>query len=614
MKRQELNTSLRKRTLYLLLIFVFTFSVITGCSSKEESENDNKETANSENATQEIEKTKSPDQTENNERKETVTILYTNDIHAYLNNDNNEEEPGISYAQLSQLKKDLGENTILVDAGDHIQGSVYGAMDEGNSVVEIMNNMYDLATLGNHEFDYGIDRTLSITNNSKYPYICCNFVHKDNEKPVLKPHKIFEVGGLKVGFVGITTPETLTSTAPAYFQNDKGEFIYDFLDNDKLYGAVQSSVDTLKNEGADYIIALGHVGVDKMSETTSREIIENVSGLDAFIDGHSHTEIETEIVKDKEGKEVVLTQTGYYFGGIGKMTISGEDIKTEIVKEYDKKDEIVLNEKDDWVSEVDQMLGEKIATLESILTVNDAEGNRLIRVDGTNLGEFVADAYYYYVNFVSEIDCDVAIINGGGVRADINAGEVSYKDLKSANPFGNMICAVELKGQQILDMLEWGARATTGVAGECEEGSILHTAGLIYTIDASIISSVGKNDQNIWTGAPTGEYRVKDVKIYDKKAEEYVDLDLTKTYCVAGANYTLTNKGGGFEMIEGKTIKDYIVEDYMALAVYAVAFDDVDGDDLSDIATKNSPLKEYENYGMDYEKIEGANRLNVSTN
>ncbi len=542
--------------------------------------------------------------------KNSVTILYTNDIHAYLNNDMG-DTPGISYAQLAQMKKDLGEHVLLVDAGDHVQGGVYGAMDQGQSVLEIMDEIYDLATIGNHEFDYGIERMLSFTGNAKYPYISCNFVHTESGEPVLQPHVMKTVGNVKVGFVGIITPETITSTAPSYFQNDEGELIYDFLDGDALYEAIQSSVDALKQDGADYVIALGHVGVDQFSEMTSRKIIANISGLSAFIDGHSHTEIPEELVQDKDGKEVVLTQTGYYFGGIGCMTLGENGIKTEIVKAYEGKDQEILDMKNEWVTAVDEMLGEKIGTLGTKLSIFDEDGNRLVRVNATNIGDFITDSYYYYVNEVAGINCDVAIMNGGGIRADINAGEVSYKDLKAATPYGNMLCAIELTGQQILDMLEWGARATTGEAGRFEEGSFLHTAGLTYTVDASIASTVQQDDQGLWAGAPTGEYRVKDVKIYDKTEQAYVALDLDKTYCVAGADYTLTSRGGGFEMLHGRTVKDYIVEDYMSLAAYAIAFDDTDEDGLSDVVSANSPLCKYAGYGMYYEAPMGAERVSV---
>lgn len=542
--------------------------------------------------------------------KKTVTILYTNDVHAYLDNDSG-EEGGLSYAQLAGLKAELGENVLLVDAGDHVQGSVYGAMDQGESVLEIMNDLYDVATIGNHEFDYGMERMLYLTEHSKYPYVCCNFVHKETGEPVLKPHEMLTVGNVKIGFVGITTPETVNSTAPSRFQDGQGNFIYEFLDGDKLFEAVQNSVDALKAQGADYIIAVSHMGVDELSKTTSRTVIQNVSGLDAVIDGHSHSEIEKELVQDKAGNEVVLTQTGCFFANIGKMTLSESGVETELVKESETADEAIAARKAEWVQSVDEMLGEKIGVLAAPLLADDENGKRVVRVSAANVGEFVADAYYYYVNFVDEIDCDVAIINGGGLRASVEAGEISYKSLKTVNPFGNMLCAVKVTGQQLLDMLEWGAHLTTGVAGENEEGSFLHTAGLRYTVDTSVVSTVQQDAQSLWTGAPTGEYRVKDVMIYDKAEERYVDLDLAKTYCVAGANYTLVSKGGGFEMIDGQTVKDYIVEDYMALAAYAVAFEDIDGDDLSDVASANSPLCAYKGYGINYESPVGEKRVNV---
>ncbi len=551
-------------------------------------------------------------QTPNNGNDSIVTILYTNDIHSYLNND--AEGQGLSYPHIAQMKKDIGDNVLLVDAGDHIQGSVYGAMDQGQTVLELMNTMYDVATLGNHEFDYGTERTLYLTNNSTYPYISCNFVYTENNERVLQPHLIKEVGNVKVGFVGITTPETLASTAPSYFQNDDGEFIYDFLDGQNLFDAVQMSIDELKSEGADYIIALGHLGVDALSQMTSRDVIQNTTGLSAFIDGHSHTEIIGELVTDKDGKQVTLTQTGCYLNSVGKMTINKNGITTELITEYDGTDATTLATKNEWVSAVDEMLGETIGQLDKELFVNDENGDRLVRVDSTNLGDFVADSYYYYANFVSQLDCDIAIINGGGLRAQLDVGKLSYMSLKSVNPFGNMLCVIELTGQQILDMLEWGARMTTGVAGQCETGAFLHTAGLTYTVDTAITSTVQMDDQGIWTGAPTGEYRVKNVKIYDKEAKAYVDIVLTETYTVMGSNFTLTSMGDGFAMLGGKVIKDYIVEDYMALATYTVAFEDVNNDNLSDISSANSPLRVYENYLINYESVEGANRVNVVTN
>ncbi len=533
---------------------------------------------------------------------EPVTVLYTNDIHSYMDN-----EEGLTYAHLAQMKKDLteqGENVIAADAGDHIQGSVYGTMDSGETVIKMMNGIYDVATIGNHEFDYGMDHILNLTENSAFPYLSCNFVREEDNNTVLDASKIIKIKGVKVGFLGITTPETITSSAPVYFQDDSGNYIYDILKGEELYNAVQASIDSLKKQGADYIIALGHLGVDESSEYSSYNVIANVSGLDAFIDGHSHTEMEKEIVKDKSGEEVLLTQTGQYFGAIGKMTLKDGNVDTVLIKEYDKLDKETEEIKNDWVEAVNKKLGTKVATLNTTLSTGDKDGNRLVRVAETNLGDFVADAYYYYINDVEKINCDVAFINGGGLRADINAGEVSSLDFKETNPFGNVLCVVSLSGQQILDALEWGARITSGKAGENESGAFLHTAGLTYKINTSIKSTVGEADE-IWVSSPSGEHRVTDVKVYDRAQGEYVDLDLQKKYSVVGANYTLRNMGDGFAMLEGELVKDYIVEDYMALVSYADAFED------NVICSENSPLQNQKGFLINYENTSGAGRVEI---
>ncbi len=541
-----------------------------------------------------------------------VTILYTNDVHAYLDNDEQGSTQGLSYAHLSQMKKDLkkaGKNVLVVDAGDHIQGSVYGAMDQGQSVLDIMNGIYDVATLGNHEFDFGIARTWQLVQNAQYPYISCNFVATSTAKPILQPYTLLRAGDVQVGFVGITTPETISSTAPTYFQNGNGEYLYSVLDGEAMYAAVQNSIDDLQRSGADYIVALAHLGVDGASVYTSRNVIRNVSGLDAVIDGHSHTDLFTEMVKDEAGKDVLLTQTGHYLSSIGKMTISSAGIENVDVIDYVGIDEEVQAEKNAWVRAVNQTLGEKIATLGADLKMYDSEDKRLVRVRGTNLSEFIADGYYYYINEVDGLDCDVAFVNGGGVRAEIEAGDISYMDMKSTNPFGNMLCVVEFSGRQILDALEWGARSTTGVAGEHEEGAFLHAAGLTYAIDTTVESTVSYGDDNIWLSAPTGEYRVRDVKVYDKSAQSYVDLDVEKTYRVAGSNFTLKNQGDGFTMLNGLTVKDYIVEDYMALSAYAKAFTDTTEDGYADILSENSPLAKYADFLLCYEQPLGGGRI-----
>ncbi len=551
--------------------------------------------------------------------EQNLVILYTNDVHT--NFDPDETASTLSYAHVAALKKELAQTNpvLLVDAGDHLQGTAYGAMDEGKTVTDLMNLAgYDAATLGNHEFDYGMTRTLEAVAAANFPYLSCNFMDLKADKQMLKGYKIFDMRGKKVAFVGITTPGSIASTAPAYFQDDKGNFVYDILggkDGKLLYSAVQKAIDDAKADGADYVIGLGHLGVESTDiPWTSKDVIANTSGLNALIDGHSHTMLAGEQVPDKNGNNVLLTQTGSYFEAIGKMTISSEgEFATTLITEYAQKDAAVASKLNDWMTEVDQMLGEKIAVSSTDFLIGDDAGNRLVRITSTNLCDFNADAFYYAFNNEELGSCDVAIINGGGVRADAPAGDWSYKTMKSVNPFGNQLCLMEVTGQQLLDALEWGARATNGQAGGSEVGGFLHAAGLSYRVQADVVSSV-QQENDIWTGGPTKGYRVCDVQIYDHAAKVYLPLDLHKTYRLAGANFTLRNSGDGFAMFDGaKLLKDYVMEDYLALVNYAKAFADTDDDGYGEITSQNSPLATLDGYLLDYENPLGSGRFGIAT-
>lgn len=540
-----------------------------------------------------------------------ITVLYTNDVHTNI------DKP-MSYATISALKQsyvDAGKNVILADAGDHIQGTAYGSMDNGATMVQLMNAAkYDIATLGNHEFDYTMAGALATIEAAEYPYVSCNFYNVENGKnttPVLDSYKVFDFDGVKVAFVGITTPETYTKSTPAYFQDENGNYIYGIAggtDGADLYAAVQTAIDAAKAE-ADIIIALGHLGDDPASSPwTSEECIANVSGLNAFIDGHSHSTVEMKEVTDKDGNVVVLTQTGSYFGTIGAMTIAADGtITTTLIKECDLVDEDIKAMQDAWIADVDNQLGTEIAESAIDFRINDAEGSRLIRKYETNLGDLNADAYYYYFNEIEGLDCDLAVMNGGGIRADVNAGKWSYKTAKTVNTFGNVICLVEVTGQDILDALEFGARFTDGG----ENGGFLHVAGAKYDIDTTVENTVKTDDKNMWIEGPEA-YRVTNVEIYNKKTGAYEALDLNKTYTMAGTNYTLRNKGDGFNML-GNTVlvKDYVAVDYLALSAYVQSFKDTDGNGLADLSTANSPLAAYEGYLLNYEDINGSGRISV---
>ena len=548
--------------------------------------------------------------------KADVTILYTNDVHTYIDN----KSPKPTYAAIAALKKsieDTGRDVLLVDAGDHIQGTAYGSMDDGATIIELMNEAgYDLATPGNHEFDYGMARAKAVLREADFPYVSCNWVDLRTGFNVLPSVKFFFVGGRKIAFVGVTTPETFTKSTPAYFMNDaQTEYIYDILggeDGQKLYDAVQKAIDKAEFWGADTIIGLGHLGVDPSSSPwTSEEVIAHTHGFTAFIDGHSHTVMANKQVTDASGKAVTLTQTGSYFKNIGKMTVGADGtITTELIDTYEGLDAAVAATASNWISAVDDMLGEEIAVGDTKFYINDpATGKRRIRSGETNLGDFVADGIYTYFNEIEELHCDIAIMNGGGIRTDVEAGPWSFKTCKTVSPFGNVACLMSVTGQQIQDALEFGARFA-GAEGK-ENGGFLQVAGARYTIHTGIPNTVQTNDKNVWTGSAATP-RVSNVEIYDKTTGTYQPLDPNATYALAGMNYTLRNLGDGFAMFDGATlIKDYVSEDYLVMSSYAAMFGGVDANGLPHLASANSPLADYPGYLLNYEDPYGAGRIQM---
>ena len=566
---------------------------------------------------------------------EEVVILYTNDIHTYIDKE-------LSYDILAGLKIELQKthkNVLLVDAGDHAQGTAYGSMDKGKSIIELMNvAKYDVATLGNHEFDYGMAGCIQIRQWAEFPYLSCNFYNEENGvigSNVLDAYKIFEFGGTKLAIVGITTPETFTKTTPAYFQDENGNYIYGIAGGDdgaKLYEAVQKAIDDARAAGATMVIGLGHLGVDESSKPwTSKELIANVSGLDAFIDGHSHTVMEKELVTDKDGNSVTLTQTGEYFSNIGMMVIAADGtITTELISVEEIKETATDSEgntvetvvghklvselytgpaypvdpataaaKEEWLGEIDAALGQKIGYTNLTFNNYDADGNRLVRKQETNTGDFAADALYYLFDNM-DLDVDVAIMNGGGIRNKAVTGDLTYQIAKNIHTFGNVACLQTITGQQLLDALEWGAR-DVGIA-EC--GGFLHVSGVTYKIDSEWAPSVQMDDKGVWVGGPTGGYRVHDVKVYNKETNEYEPLDLNAKYNLAGYNYTLRDLGDGFNMFSGAVnVLDYVMEDYMVLANYIAAFD-------GEVGATNSPLLEkYAGMLLDYSTTAGSGRI-----
>ena len=468
-----------------------------------------------------------------------AVILYTNDVHCAID----------GYAELAayaaQLEAD-GHEVVIVDAGDAIQGEAIGTLTEGDAIIDIMNTVgYDYAIPGNHEFDYGMDKFLAIAgdSNNTFEYLSSNFVDLRTGSNVLSAYDVVELNGEKIAFVGITTPETLTSTTPAYFEDENGNTVYSFS-QDKLYETVQKAVDSAKAEGAERVIALGHLGITGTYEGwKSTDIIKNTTGIDVLLDGHSEEVILGDVYKNGIEKDVLVSSTGRKFAYFGKLTLDDDGVETtelivpetvnvsssEIAKKaYDK----VQDKIDDYNEQMD-FLFEVIGTSETVLTSEDSSG-RIVRKQETNAGDFVADAYRAVTG------ADIAVCNGGGIRVNLEAGDVTRQDLMNINPWSNEMCVAKITGQQILDALEFGAYLYPEF-----NGAFLQVSGLTYEIHAYNESPVIINAEKICEGIDdTKERRVKNVKVNGKT------LEADKAYTVAASKYIFESHGDGYYMLK----------------------------------------------------------------
>ncbi|MBQ4506240.1 MAG: 5'-nucleotidase C-terminal domain-containing protein [Firmicutes bacterium] len=478
---------------------------------------------------------------------EDIVILHTNDVHCgYL-----------PYDRLVTLAK---EADLLIDNGDAIQGDVIGTVSKGEYITDIMNYAgYDLAVPGNHEFDYGMEQFLHIAKDlSEFPYVCCNFIDLRSGQQIFEPYKIFEIKGKKLAFIGIATPETLAKSDPVTFQDGDGNFIYSFCEGgngQELYDAVQKAADAARAEGADWVIAVGHLGVNEESSPWSAfDVIANTTGIDAFIDGHSHSTYAASYAA-ADGRLVPAAQTGTKLANIGRVILHADgSVTAEIIPADEVEPEPEATAFLEGITAQFKALSDTVVAHTDVpLTIMGEDGKRAVRNTETNLGDLCSDAYRILLG------ADIALVGGGGIRTDIAAGDITYGNAIAVHPFGNYACLAEVSGQQIADALELGCSALPG-----ELGGFNQVSGLTFTVNTAIPSPVVLNDQSEFVRVE-GQRRVSDVMIGGEP------LDLEKTYTLASHDFMLKSCGDGYSMFGEKNIKllkDCIMLDNQVLIRY----------------------------------------------
>jgi len=488
-----------------------------------------------------------------------IVILFTSDVHGSV-------DSGWTYSGVDVIRKQLiekGNIVILVDNGDSIQGEPLATMTEGSAIIELMNTLgYDIATIGNHEFDYGVDRFMELAQMAKFPYVSCNF-NKSGEL-VFYPYIIKSINGIKIAFVGITTPWTLRSSIPLHFMDKDGNYIYGFMqggDGKILYDAVQKAVDEARTEGADYVIAMAHLGnVAEHKPYTYADVLANTTGIDVLIDGHSH-DLDQVTMKNKDGKKVIRSACGTKLEAIGyvRITANGE-ISTGLYRWNNDENAVeVLGLESDMNEACNQakeklstVLAEVVAKSEIDLLIKDpVTDTRLVRNQETAIGNLCADAYRYISG------ADIAFVNGGGVRDNLLKGDITREDILKIYPFGNMLSVCEATGQEILDALEFSVHSWPN-----EFGGWLCPSGIRYEVHTYINSGVVTDVAGMFVGVK-GEYRVKNVYVGDEP------LDLNKTYTVASNDYIIQKMGDGYTMFADNIIlQDSVMLDAQVLIKY----------------------------------------------
>ena len=522
------------RTLFYMLLFVFSIFLIS-CSNKTNDKD--------------------------------IVIMYTTDVHCGI-------DQNLGYSSLASYKKEIEKNNkvFLVDSGDFSQGDFIGAVSKGEYIVDIMNYLnYDLTTIGNHEFDYGIDALQNMISKFNGDVLSCNVSYVGNKEDKLDevlPYKILKYGNTKIGFVGVTTPETLISSSPVTFKED-GEYAYSFSSDTRydFYDCIQDNVDACRKQGSKYVFLLGHLGSTEETEPfSSIDVISNTTGIDAVLDGHAHVDLDWTDYNNKDGKPVKLCDTGYKLNEFATITINKKgDIKYDFITDYEGKDEDTTTFLKSITDKCDEITNQVVANIDMSLSIYDENKIRMVRNQETQIGNLVADSY----RFVG--DSQIGIVNGGGIRYDLTEGDVTYGDVQKVHPFGNRIVVKKVLGIQILDYLEFVSKNKKKETVENgiplgENGGFANVSGLKYTIDTSIEPSIETDSIGNFIGV-TGQRRVKDVMVLD--GDTYKPLEEDKYYTLSSHNFLLEDGGDGAIMfVESEELKTDYKLDYEVLIEY----------------------------------------------
>ena len=454
-------------------------------------------------------------------KEKSIVILYENDVHCAIER----------YSKLAGLRNAISDtaDVAVVCCGDFIQGGTPGAISKGQYVIDVMDAVhYDAVTLGNHEFDYGTPRMFELLRRMASPVVNTNLYEFATGRNVFSPYTIKRVGDKRVAFVGVTTPSTMEAESYAFY-DDAGNLMYD-LQHEDVYAQVQEAANSARRAGADYVVVISHLGEIKTKRNVdSHGLVANTKGIDVVLDGHTHSVIQADTVLNKVGKPILVTQTGTKFQNIGKLLITpdGKFSTTLLpIESVLQEDLYVAHVIDSVKGSMNEVTSRKICHSDVPLRILDDAGKQAVRMRETNAGDLVADAYRYVTG------AELAVLNGGGIRTELKAGDLTYGDLVALLPYDNYLMQIEAKGSTIVDML-------TDLMSDLpdENGQFPQVSGLKFTVHASAHS-------------------VSDVMVLNAQTQQYEPIDPDRTYTLGTTDYCVTGGGLNNKLKGSKVLKD----------------------------------------------------------
>lgn len=458
-------------------------------------------------------------------RVDKVVLLFENDVHGAI-------DGYPVFAGYRDAVADTFQYVVTVSCGDCMSGSPVCSCFDGQSIVSIMQSVgYDYMVPGNHEFDYSVEQMIALVTGTGAKPLCCNFIDVKSGKSVFGEYAVKDYGGTKVGFVGVTFPMMENLVATSTLIDESGAYKYNF-GGENVAQVVQTAVDAAKTDGAGTIVILSHVGSEILPE-----MIGKLSGVDVVLDAHSHVAEPAAYLKDKTGKDVLWTSTGTQFKNIGRVEISNSGKVSSMLlatSDISQKSENVSKVVGRIQSEYDALTMTEIGYSDAYLSAYDENGTYLLRSGECSIGNFCADALRTITG------AQIGVVNGGGIRAEIQAGKLTYATIMSVFPFMNEMCVIKVSGRSIKAALE-----TSYANIPAPFGGFLHMAGMKVEIDST--REAGNRVMKVMVDNGNG--------IFEEMQDE------TK-YTIGGSLYVLMEGGDGivFEGAERQPMKTHFTD------------------------------------------------------